>query len=123
MQLLRASILVAAALASGCVLYKPVPLTNGTFARGSVLVGDDIRVATRDGETQRSRVAGVENGVITTEDGQTINPSDVAVLERKTYDKKATIITLSVIGGVIVTGLALDAIDDCDDDPFCDDYY
>jgi hypothetical protein len=103
--------------------YNPVPLTNGTFPRGSVLVGDDVRVVTRDGEAQRFRVAGVENGVITTPDGQTINPADVTLLERKTTDKRATIITLSIIGGVIVTGLALDAIDDCDDDPFCDDYY
>lgn len=122
--MLRAiTLLAATALASGCMSYNPVPLTNGTFPRGSVLVGDDVRVVTRDGEAQRFRVAGVENGVITTPDGQTINPADVTLLERKTTDKRATIITLSIIGGVIVTGLALDAIDDCDDDPFCDDYY
>jgi hypothetical protein len=98
-------------------------MTNGAFPRGAVLVGDDIRVATRDGETQRFRVAGVENGIVTTTDGTTLDPAEVTLLERKAYDKKATIITLSIIGGVIVTGLALDALDDCEDDPFCDYYY
>jgi hypothetical protein len=115
-------VLLAAAFASGCVSYKPVPLTNGTFPRGSVLVGDDVRVAMRDGELQRFRVAGVENGVLTTSDGQTINPTDVTVLERKTTDKKATIITLSIIGGVILTTLVADELDDCEDDPYCDYY-
>ena len=119
----KAVIMLAAVFVGGCISYKPVPLTNGTFPRGSVLVGDDVRVAMRDGETQRFRVAGVENGVLTTSDGQTINPADVTVLERKTTDKKATIITLSIIGGVIVTTLVLDEIDDCEDDPFCEDYY
>jgi hypothetical protein len=115
--------LLAAVFAGGCVSYKPVPLTDGAVPRGAVLVGDDVRVVTRDGETQRFRVAGVENGVLTTSDGQTIDPADVTVLERKTTDQKATIITLSVIGGVIVTMWALEEIDDCEDDPFCEDYY
>ena len=122
--MLRAvTLLAVAALVSACVAYNPVPLTNGAIPRGAVLVGDDVRVVKRDGETERFRVAGVENGILTTTDGETINPADITVLERKTTDKKATIITLSIIGGVIVTGLALDAIDDCDEDPFCDDYY
>ena len=121
--MMRALTLLAAALACGCVSYKPVPLTNGVLPRGAVLVGDDVRVVKRDGEAQRFRVAGVENGVLTTSDGETINPADLTVLERKTTDKKATIITLSVIGSVILTGLVLEEIDDCEDDPFCDDYY
>ena len=104
------------------MLYKPVPLTEGAFPRGAVLVGDEVRVATRDGETQKFTVAGVENGMLTTPSGETIDPADVTLLERKTYDKKATIITLSIIGGVIVTGLALDIVDDCEDDLDCEYY-
>jgi len=121
--MMRAFTLLAAVLASGCVSYKPVPITNGTLPRGAVLIGDDVRVVKRDGEAQRFRVVGVEDGVLTTSDGETIHPADVTVLERKTTDKKATIIALSVIGGVILTGLVIDELDDCSNDPVCDDYY
>ena len=114
---------LGAVFAGGCVVYKPVPLTEGVFPRGAIQVGDDVRIVTRDGESERFRAAGVENGVLTTPSGEAIDPAQLTSLERKTFDKKATIITLSVIGGIIVTAIAVDAVDDCEDDPFCDTGY
>jgi hypothetical protein len=116
---LRPTLLLAAVFAGGCVSYKPVPLTDGQFPRGSIQVGDEVRIVTRDGESRKFSTGGVENGVLTTQDGERIDPATLTSLERKSYDKKNTIITLSVIGGIIVTAIAIDAVDDCEDDPFC----
>jgi len=44
----------------------------------------------------------------------------LTALEVKHFNKRATIITLSVLGGVLVTAFALDAVDD-DAAPFDDD--
>ena len=41
-------------------------------------------------------------------------------MEVKHFNKRATIITLSVLGGVLVTAFALDAVDDCEDSLTCD---
>jgi hypothetical protein len=114
---------LAAVVMTGCVTYNPVPLTNGAFPRGAVQVGDDVRVTTRSGESRRFAVGGVADGVLTDAAGQPIPPADLTMLEVKRFDKKATIITLSVLGGVIVTAIAVDAVDDCEDDPFCEFEY
>ena len=111
---------LVAVVTTGCVTYKPVPLTAGAFPRGAVQVGDDVRVTTRTGESRTFAVGSVEEGVLKDASGQTIPPADLTMLEVKRFDKKATIITLSVLGGVIITAIAVDAVDDCEDDPFCE---
>jgi hypothetical protein len=95
-------------------------LTDGTFPRGAIQVGDTVRIVTRDGESRKLTAGGVENGVLTTREGERIDLATLTSLERSSYDKRATIITLSVIGGVIITAIAIDAVDDCEDDPFCE---
>lgn len=116
----RAMVALAAFVTTGCVMYKPVPLTDGAFPRGAVQVGDQVRVTTRTGESRTFAAGSVADGVLTDPSGQPVPPADLTMLEVKRFDKKATIITLGVIGGVIVTAIAVDAVDDCQDDPFCD---
>jgi hypothetical protein len=79
-----------------------VPLRDGAFPRGAVQVGEDVRVTTRRGATLAFEVAGVENGTLTGADGERVEAGDFASLEVRRLNRRRTITTASVIGGVVI---------------------
>jgi hypothetical protein len=114
------AVVAAAAVLTGCVSLYPVQLRDGAIPRGQVNVGDRVRVETRGGESLTFEVTGVENGVVTGDKGERVAAADMQTLEVERLNKKTTIITLSVIGGIIVTAIAVDAVDDCIDNFECE---
>jgi hypothetical protein len=110
-------ILFAVALAGlpGCVSYNPVPLRDGAFPRGAVQVGDEVRIETEAGESLSFEVATVDGNRLRGASGEEIAGDDLRSLRVGHVDKRKTIVTLSVLGGVVGTALLLDAIDDVED--------
>jgi hypothetical protein len=106
---------MAAALAA-CVSQTAVPLRDGALPRGAVQVGEDVRVTTRSGRTLAFEVAGIDDGGLIGVAGERVEAGDLASLEVRRLNKRATIIAASVIGGVIGTALVLDALED---DGYC----
>ena len=101
---------------AGCVTYHAVPLQEGAFARGAVQVGEEVRVQTSGGEELAFTVAGVQEGALTGDEGERIAAGDLQSLEVRSLDKRKTIVALSVLGGVVLTGLLIDEahhIEDC----------
>ena len=103
---------LTAATMSACVSTTAVPLRDGAFPRGAIQVGEDVRVTTRAGESLSFTVAGVEDGALTGSAGERVAAGDLASLEVKRFNKRATIIAASVIGGVLATALVSDSLDD-----------
>jgi hypothetical protein len=124
-------ILFAIALAglTGCVSFNRVPLTDGAFPRGAVQVGDEVRIETEAGESLSFEVASIDGNTLRGPAGEEIAGGDLRSLRVGHVDKRKTIVTLSVLGGVVGTALLLDALDeieDCldfdfDDPNACDD--
>jgi hypothetical protein len=112
----RVAMLAAAAALLACVSTTGVPLRDGAFPRGAVQVGEDVRVTTRAGAALAFEVAGVDDGVLTGVAGERVEAGDLASLEVKRFNKRATIIAASVIGGVIGTALV---IEEAHDDGYC----
>ena len=57
-------------------------------------------------------VIGVDDGALTGEGGERVEPGDLASLEVRRFSRRATIIAASVIGGIVGTALIHDAIED-----------
>jgi hypothetical protein len=120
----RVLLIALSAAAAGCVSYTPVPLRDGAFPRGSIQVGDEVRAETRSGESLAFEVAGVDGSRLTGDAGERLESDDLASLEVKRFNKRATIITASVVGGIIGTAIIIDAVEDtldCSIDFFSDD--
>jgi hypothetical protein len=111
-----------AATATACVSTVAVPLRDGVFPRGAIQVGEDVRLTTRAGESLAFEVAGVEDGTLTGSEGERVAAGDLTSLEVKRFNKRATIVAASVIGGVIATVLVSDSLDDdyCESFNDCD---
>lgn len=105
-------LIAIAAACSACVSQTPVPLRDGTFPRGAVQVGEDVRLTTRSGESLAFKVAGVEDGVLTGAGGERVEAGDLASLEVRRVNRRNTIIAASVIGGIVGTALIYDAVED-----------
>jgi hypothetical protein len=103
---------VAALGLAACVSTTAVPVRDGAFPRGAVQVGEDVRLTTRDGRSLAFEVAGVEDGTLTGPAGERVAAGDLASLEVKRLNRRATIIAASVIGGVLGTALILDEVED-----------
>lgn len=106
------SFFVAAAALAACVSQTPVPLRDGTFPRGAVQVGEQVRVTTRGGETLSFEVASVEDGALAGPAGERVEAGDFVSLEVTRRDRRGTIIAVSVIGGIVGTALIYDAVED-----------
>jgi hypothetical protein len=61
-------------------------------------------------------VAGVEDGTLSGPAGEHVAAGDLASLEVKRLNRRATIIAVSVVGGVLGTALVIDALED---DGYC----
>jgi hypothetical protein len=114
--LLRLGAIAALGGIAACVTTTAVPLTDGTFPRGAIQVGEEVRLTNRAGESLAFEVAGVEEGVLTGSAGEHVAAGDLASLEVRRFNKRGTIIAASVIGGVIGTALVIDALED---DGYC----
>jgi hypothetical protein len=109
---LLVAVIAACVAASACVSQTPVPLRDGAFPRGAVQVGEDVRVTTRSGESLAFKVTGVEDGTLTGAGGERVEPGELASLEVRRVNRRATIIAAGVIGGIVGTALIYDAVED-----------